>query len=128
MRRTVTIMAASCLVFARASFAAAEALPPEMRLEALPSRAPDPPDNPTTPAKAALGRLLFFDPVLSATRTTACATCHHPTLGWADGRAAPIGVGGIGLGAERKFREANGMPLLMRNAPTILNVGFNGLV
>lgn len=25
-----------------------------------------------------LGRLLFWDPILSGSRDTACATCHHP--------------------------------------------------
>src|SRR6478752_2472887 len=37
-------------------------LPPEMAFAPLPSRAPEPPDNPSTPAKVALGRQLFFDP------------------------------------------------------------------
>lgn len=30
-----------------------------------------------------LGRLLFWDPRVSASGTTACATCHFPYLGWA---------------------------------------------
>jgi cytochrome c peroxidase len=30
----------------------------------------------------ALGRLLFWDPRVSASGTTACATCHFPYLGW----------------------------------------------
>jgi cytochrome c peroxidase len=55
----------------------------------LPARAPEPADNPPTPAKITLGRLLFFDPILSATQTVACATCHHPKFTWADRRATP---------------------------------------
>ena len=35
-------------------------------------------DNPLTPAKVALARLLFFDPLLSAARSRACACCHEP--------------------------------------------------
>lgn len=99
-----------------------------MHLVPLPLRAPEPGDNPTTSAKVALGRLLFFDPILSATKDVACATCHHPRFGWGDGRATPIGVGGRGLGPERKLVAANSFGPLTRNAPTLLNVAFNGLV
>jgi cytochrome c peroxidase len=103
-------------------------IPPEMRFGILPWLAPEPKDNPATADKIALGRLLFFDPVLSSTRDVSCATCHHPRLGWTDGRATPIGVGGTGLGPARTFRAPASLPLLARNVPTILNVGFNGLV
>lgn len=102
--------------------------PPEMRLEPLPGDAPSPADNPPSKAKAALGRLLFFDPVLSATQDVSCATCHNPRFGWTDGRTGPIGVGGTGLGPERLFHSPTGFPPLLRNAPSILNTGFNGLV
>jgi len=59
-------------------------------LAPLPS-AVDPADNPSTPAKVALGRRLFFDPVLSKSRQLACASCHDPDLGWADGRRVSFG-------------------------------------
>ena len=49
-----------------------------MRLEPLPAKVIDPRGNPATPAKVTLGRLLFFDPILSADGTVACATCHDP--------------------------------------------------
>lgn len=103
-------------------------VPPQMRLSALPSYAPDPPGNPSSPQKVALGRLLFFDPVLSATLTVSCATCHHPRFGWADGRPIPIGVGGHGVGPKRTFAAGASVASLTRNSPTILNAGFNGLV
>lgn len=104
-------------------------IPPEMRFEALPRVAPQPRDNPSTAPKVALGRLLFFDPILSATKDVSCATCHDPRFGWADGRATPIGVGGAGAGPARTFRSsAASLPLLVRNTPTLLNVGFNGFV
>ncbi|MSU36183.1 MAG: cytochrome-c peroxidase [Pedosphaera sp.] len=99
-----------------------------MRLEALPGRAPEPTGNPITPAKSALGRLLFFDPILSGSKDVACATCHHPRFAWGDGRATSIGVGGSGIGPQRKFLASNPLPLIPRNAPTLLNVGFNGFV
>lgn len=60
--------------------------------ELAPLPAPvDPAGNPSTPAKVALGRRLFFDPVLSKSRQLACASCHDPDLGWADGRRVSFG-------------------------------------
>ena len=106
----------------------AQTIPTEMRLGALSSRAPEPKDNPTTPAKVALGRLLFFDPILSDTQDVSCATCHNPRFGWTDGRTTPIGVGGTGVGPARTFQSPSALPPLVRNVPTLLNVGFNGLV
>ena len=43
-------------------------------------------DNPDTPEKIELGRMLFFDPVLSGDNTVSCAHCHHPDLGFSDNR------------------------------------------
>lgn len=98
-----------------------------LTITALPSVAPSPTANATTPEKVSLGRLLFFDPILSATGDVACATCHSPALGWADGRATPIGVNGAGIGPERKRLKSDSFPIIARNAPTVLNVGFNGV-
>ncbi|MBX3002982.1 MAG: right-handed parallel beta-helix repeat-containing protein [Anaerolineales bacterium] len=53
-----------------------------------------PVDNPQTAEKVALGRLLFFDPVLSDNNEMSCASCHHPDLGFADGRQLAQGVDG----------------------------------
>jgi len=102
---------------------AAEPLP-NTKIEALPRSAALPTD---TSAKVELGRLLFFDPILSATRDVACATCHHPQYGWADARPTPLGVHAKGIGPERKLvQNAEFMPL-RRNTPTILNAAFNGI-
>ncbi|MBP9503415.1 MAG: right-handed parallel beta-helix repeat-containing protein [Candidatus Promineofilum sp.] len=57
----------------------------------------EPADNPTTPEKAELGRILFFDPVLSENNDVACATCHHPDYGFSDGRATSMGTSGVEL-------------------------------
>ena len=103
-------------------------IPLEMQLGVLPLVAPEPKNNPSTAAKIELGRLLFFDPILSSTKDVSCATCHNPRLGWTDGRATPIGVGGINIGLARTFRELTTLPLIPRNVPTLLNVSFNGLV
>jgi parallel beta-helix repeat protein len=77
-------------------------------------------DNPTTPERASLGRLLYFDPVLSGDNTQSCATCHHPDLGFSDGRATSMGKGGHGLGPERA-----GGAVIKRAAPTIWNAAYN---
>jgi len=73
-------------------------------------------DVPFPPATAApaseeqveLGRLLFFDRVLSGSRDRACADCHVPALAFTDGRATAQGARGP----------------LARNTPTLYNVGF----
>ncbi|MDH3649688.1 MAG: cytochrome-c peroxidase, partial [Saprospiraceae bacterium] len=66
------------------------------RIYALPEKVKAPPDNPVTDAKVNLGRLLFFDPILSGDRDVACATCHHPSNGFAESRDLSIGTNGQG--------------------------------
>ena len=74
-----------------------------------------------------LGRLLFWDPILSGEKDVACATCHHPDFGYADGRQLPIGVGGQGLGPSRVDATNDDIGLVGRNSPTIINTNFNGI-
>ena len=74
-----------------------------------------------------LGRLLFWDPVLSGARDVACATCHHPDFAYADGRDLSLGVGAMGLGPTRVDKSGGRVPVVKRNSQTILNTGFNGL-
>jgi cytochrome c peroxidase len=57
----------------------------------------------------ALGRKLFFDPLLSLDRTVACASCHEPERGFAGAERFSLGVGG-----QRT----------LRNAPTLFNRGL----
>jgi len=57
--------------------------------------------------RAELGKLLFFDPILSKDRTISCASCHKPDFAFADTAAVSTGVGG------RKGA---------RNSPTAMNV------
>ena len=76
------------------------------------------------PAEAALGQLLFYDPILSGNRAVSCATCHHPDFGTADGVALSIGDGGIGLGPERRIDPDNPPEQrIPRNAPALFNLG-----
>jgi cytochrome c peroxidase len=51
----------------------------------------------TSTAAERLGRLLFWDPILSGNKDTSCATCHHPDFAYADGRDLSRGAGSVGL-------------------------------
>jgi cytochrome c peroxidase len=74
-----------------------------------PAVIPYPEDNPHSAAKAALGRMLFFDPILSGSRARSCATCHNPGLSWGDGLARSIGEGQAAMALR---------------APTLLDVAW----
>jgi cytochrome c peroxidase len=74
-----------------------------------------------------LGRLLFWDPVLSGNSDVACATCHHPDFAYADGRDLSLGTGAVGLGPARRDVSGGRIPVVKRNSPTVLNTAFNGL-
>ena len=123
--RTGLGLAGSALVLSL-SIAATPAAQGPSPFAPLPLQAEAPPDNPTTPEKVALGRLLFWDPILSGGQDIACATCHHPNHGYTDGRDLPIGTGGTGIGPKRAFPGGKA-PLVKRNSPTILNAAFNGI-
>ena len=71
-----------------------------------------PSDNPITPAKVELGRQLFYDPILSASKAMSCATCHHPDHGLSNGQTVSI--------------PRQGAP--PRNVPALWNVGFNRFI
>lgn len=75
-----------------------------------PDTIPFPKDNPYTPEKAALGKMLFFDTRLSRDKNLSCASCHNPSFGWEVPFATAIGAGGKPLG---------------RHAPTALNQAWS---
>jgi len=56
----------------------------------LPAQVPIyvPAENPLTPEKVVLGKILFWDEQLSSDDSTACGTCHQPAFGGSDPRAA----------------------------------------
>ena len=124
MRRTPAMLA---LGLAMTLTAVAASLTAQARFAALPAAPPAPADNPTTPDRVALGRLLFWDPDPSGQKDVACATCHHPDFGYSDGLAQSIGANGVGLGPTRTFAAGHTAQPVKRNSQTILNVAFNGL-
>jgi len=77
--------------------------------QALPDKAPEPADNPTTAEKVELGRMLYFDPRFSETGTVSCNSCHNLMLGGDDNRDFSMGVHGKTGG---------------RSAPTVWNAAF----
>ncbi|MDN3654928.1 cytochrome c peroxidase [Ferruginibacter paludis] len=96
-------------------------------VSALPLTVIHPRQNPFTNEKAALGRLLFYDPILSGDKDVSCASCHHPEFGYAENIDLSIGVGGVGLSSSRYFRHADIVPPTKRNSQSILNTAFNGI-
>ena len=70
---------------------------------------PSPDHNPTTPEKVELGRLLFFEPRLSATGSMSCASCHQPEHGFAS--------------PEKRSKIATGKPNL-RHTPSLYNTAY----
>src|SRR5436305_9221662 len=74
-----------------------------------PAEIPFPLYNPYSAAKAKLGGMLFFDPILSGGRVRSCATCHQPGLAWGDGLPRAVG---------------ENQTVLPLRAPTLLNVAW----
>jgi cytochrome c peroxidase len=70
---------------------------------------PIPEDNPITPEKVALGKMLYFDKRLSKDGTIACATCHDPEKAWAEHTPTSTGIGDQVGGA---------------NSPTVINAAY----
>lgn len=64
-----------------------------------------PEDNQLTVNRVKLGKLLFFDPILSGDSTVSCASCHNPQNSFSDSRRFSVGVGG-------KLGERQSMPLI----------------
>jgi cytochrome c peroxidase len=76
----------------------------------VPTAPPELPGNLSTPAKVELGKILYFDPRLSASHAISCNSCHNIGLGGAD--AEPTSIG-------HRWQHGG------RNAPTVFNAVFN---
>ncbi len=73
---------------------------------------PVPANNPPTADTVALGRRLYYDPVLSSDNTISCASCHGPQMGFTDTHPVSLGVG-----AKKGSRHS----------PTVINSAYNYL-
>lgn len=104
------LLGASLVVFA---IGAAHADVPYEDRQAFrrPETVPFPETAPYDREIATLGKMLFFDPRLSAEQNISCATCHNPSFGWEAPVARAIGT--------------NNTPL-PRHTPTILNSAWAG--
>lgn len=67
----------------------------------LPAPAQDWEFQQPTEAQVELGRMLFFDKVLSGNHNISCSTCHSPLIATVDGLSTNIGTGGRGLSVLR---------------------------
>jgi len=76
----------------------------------VPDSAPVLENNPANPARLELGKMLFFEPRLSASHLISCNTCHN------------VGLGGVDL---QETSVGHGWQKGPRNAPTVFNSVFN---
>ncbi len=76
----------------------------------IPASPPVIADNPATPDKVHLGKILYFDPRLSASGLISCNTCHNVGMGGVDFQETSVG---------HKWQKGP------RNAPTVLNSVYN---
>ncbi len=80
--------------------------------------------------KVELGRLLFFDKILSGNENISCATCHHALTDTGDGLSLPVGEGAGGLGVTRDLGSGPDAvhERVPRNAPPVFNLGAKQFV
>lgn len=76
----------------------------------LPTQPPAVPGNPASPAKVALGRMLYFDPRLSESHAISCNSCHMVGMGGVDLQETSLG---------HRWQRGG------RNAPTVYNAVFD---
>ncbi len=114
-KKYIILLLATCFVFAYCSKEETSMLsqtpyffnlPPGVENPRVPS------DNTMTMEKIALGKMLFFDPMLSRDSTIACASCHIQSLAFVDNKTFSLGVyDSVGF----------------RNALSLTNVAYNNL-
>lgn len=75
--------------------------------------------RPVDPRLAEIGRLLFFDPILSLTRDNSCSGCHGPNVSFNGSQPIAIGVGNNGVVGPGRRGPHN-----QRRAPSVINAAF----
>jgi cytochrome c peroxidase len=113
------LLAAGCLiVLAPIGPARAQLAQPDLTVLKRDYRRP-PPRPIENQALVDLGRELFFDPEISASGKTACATCHIPALGWVVTEARPLNDSGKPSGRKSQ-------PLIGLGHAVNAQVGWDG--
>jgi len=75
--------------------------------------------RPVDPARADLGRLLWFDTIAGLNNDNSCAGCHSPTRGFGDTQSIAIGIDNNGIvGPDRRG------PRNQRRTPMAINTAF----
>ncbi|MBO9699137.1 MAG: c-type cytochrome [Sporocytophaga sp.] len=64
-----------------------------------------PTDNQLTRERIALGKMLFFDPILSADSSISCGSCHNPAIAFSD-------MSSLSMGVDGQMGTRNTMPLM----------------
>ena len=115
--RNLTLLAATAVTLAVALAVTLRAVAADNLMTAaqaqfspIPTAPPALAGNPATPAKVELGKMLYFDPRLSASHTISCNSCHNVGLGGVDTGETSIG---------HRWQRGG------RNSPTVLNAVFN---
>ena len=112
MLRTIAFIVAFTLAGIGSAVAATDSLMAQCQtlFKPLPQQAPTFSQNQPNPAKIELGKMLFFDPRLSASHLISCNTCHNVGLAGADLQETSVG---------HNWQKGP------RNAPTVMNAVFN---
>lgn len=89
------------------------------------AQAPEGMFRPIKEDMAAIGQLLFYDPILSGNQNISCGTCHNHDHFSADGVSLGIGEGGVGVGPKRVSHAGPDQikKRIPRNAQALFNVG-----
>lgn len=80
------------------------------------------PINAADPAMVDLGRMLFFDKILSGNRDVSCASCHSPLTASGDGQSLALGTGASTVGGTRRLGV--GRQFTPRNAPPLFSTAL----
>jgi cytochrome c peroxidase len=113
MKKAILVLAVSATLAASLAVADDAALRDKAKsagLLPIPPGVPEVANNPITREKVDLGRMLFFDPRLSASGVISCNTCHNLGMGGDDNLPTSVGHG---------WQQGP------RNSPTVLNAVFN---
>ncbi len=110
--RIPALLAILASLVAPASGIAADSLmqSAQAQFKPVPDQPPALPGNPASPARVELGKMLFFDPRISASHAISCNSCHNVGLGGVDAAEKSIG---------HKWQKGG------RNSPTVFNAVFN---